>query len=300
MTKINYKQDNIETLMSALNRVASSLSGVADGFSSSLGNNETLTAGVDKIKSNVDIISQRASSTSSIVSKQNDSFIEGETKITSLYESIEIPTELGNVYSPYDDVESNVAVTKNDGKAVSDDVTSEQELDLKNNADGQETLYDLNDNRSSEKDFEDKYGEDKENLSDITNDNENKEKELDEYVDSEEIGLEDIKEDSNLDEKTLDEYKEQNKTQLNSIDSEETEKKELSDDYDSNKISLGAVSTNDTQAQSFSSSYDSIGQVSDDDDGEKHEPISDTIPNTTPDNDFVNSNMNDNKEEVDL
>ena len=231
MTKISFGQNIIENLVTSLNNSSNDFSGLNKNSFSSLGDNETLTSGINKIVNNINIIKERMSSASSIISRQSDSFTDGETQIVGMYKSISIPTELGNVYSPYDAEESSVSLSKKDGDGVSTDDTQKQELTLESKVDDQEQLYDLNDKSEKQVELIDEYSEKEAKLSDISNDKENNKKELNEYVESEEIQLEKMKKEANLVEKNLDDYKESSKEELKSIDSKETEKQEYDDNY---------------------------------------------------------------------
>ncbi len=118
MSKITVKQDNLEQIMAKLTKASTLLSDVTGNAFSSIKGNELLSSGINKISENMKIMGQRASNTSSIISKQQDSFMTGEVLVADVMNEIEIPTDLLNVYSPVPEEQSTVSLNKNDGESV--------------------------------------------------------------------------------------------------------------------------------------------------------------------------------------
>ncbi len=90
MTKIKYKQDNIDALMTKLNKISNSFSNLSNTFAP-MKNSSLIGEGMSAIANNTTALGDRASGNSYVVSGGKDSFTEGELKNEQLLESIEIP-----------------------------------------------------------------------------------------------------------------------------------------------------------------------------------------------------------------
>ena len=128
MAKIAYKQDNIELIMSKLNKVSGVLSGITTVGGSMAG--DSLFEGFNKIQKNMGVIGNRAMGCASVLGKGNDSFAQSEVYLESVIDSIELPTDLKNVYSPTEQTVVDTSLSKEDGKSVNDtDNTKEEQLE---------------------------------------------------------------------------------------------------------------------------------------------------------------------------
>lgn len=128
MAKIAYKQDNIELIMSKLNKVSGVLSGITTVGGSMAG--DSLFEGFNKIQKNMGVIGNRAMGCASVLGKGNDSFAQSEVYLESVIDSIELPTDLKNVYSPTEQTVVDTSLSKEDGKSINDtDNTKEEQLE---------------------------------------------------------------------------------------------------------------------------------------------------------------------------
>lgn len=171
MSVIKVVEDNVDLIMQRINQVTSAFEGIADGKLSSLAGLPLIGEGVQKIKKNVGTIKKRTGNTSRIIAKQKGSFINGELLITGMFDAIEIPTELNNVYSPTGEVSNNIQVDKNDGTSVNNGVASnETKIDFNDNFERENVTNIVNDSVIVEQ-FEDNYQGDNVNLTNISNNN---------------------------------------------------------------------------------------------------------------------------------
>ena len=153
MTKITFKQNDIEAIISILNKLSGILSGM--GSTASFGS-DSLFSGINKLQKNMTCIGDRASGCASVVGKGNDSFAQSEIYLESVIDKIELPTELKNVYSPTDKVEQNTVLYKEDGTSVN--ASDNTKLEKLNSIDGDLTkLSDITKADVKEAEFNDIY-----------------------------------------------------------------------------------------------------------------------------------------------
>ncbi len=132
MPVIKVNDDSISSIMQVLNKLSAELDGAITGNLGSLTSFPLIGDGIKKIQKNVRKMGSRAKNTSRIVAKQKDAFMSSELIITDMFNEIEIPTELNNVYSPVESEIRQVEIEKQDGASVNEgEAAQEKEVEIK-------------------------------------------------------------------------------------------------------------------------------------------------------------------------
>ncbi len=217
MSKIKYNQEYLKDLSLKLNQISTNLSSSVNN-SASLLDNDTLYGGIKKFNENMQIIGNRVRNTSSIVTRQGSSFEEGEIYIEKVFDSIEIPEELANIYSPLGIVSNEAHLDKKDGKAVNKSDIEEQVSMSDNYELTKEDLYELESSNQEVQELDDNYGESTVDLNNIATEKTATQEYEDSY-DTEKIALE-------------------------SIAIEEPKKQEFEDDYSEHRVRIFNINKN--------------------------------------------------------
>jgi hypothetical protein len=158
----------------------------------------------------------------------------GELLITGMFDAIEIPTELNNVYSPTGEVSNNIQVIKNDGMSVNNgSAANESKIDFVDNFE-RENITNIVKDQVLDKQFEDKYKENIVNLSNISNDNGIKLANFDDIKSVEYQKVDTVKTNSDVEQKELGtNYDQLTSAKIENINNNvNTEQKELGTNYD--------------------------------------------------------------------
>ena len=180
MVKINYNQDRVDMLNQKLNKLSAFFSDMSTKMepfakSSIIGEGASIIAG------NISTLETRADGNSRVIRNGQNLLSDSEILNEQLIDSIEIPSDLNNVYSPTNINTENVSVDKKDGRSVTEgEAVLEQSLELDKNIE-KERLENILENKK-----------------------EQEEKELTEFKDVKDLGLEEVGTEFETEEKELD------------------------------------------------------------------------------------------------
>lgn len=243
MTRIKVNPDCLDQLMGALNSAMATLDGAVGSFSS-LTNVPLIDVGATKIQNNVNAMSQRANSSSSLISTNKDSFMTAEVAIANMFDSIEVPINLENVDSSMFVETDGITVTKDDGTSVNNGgKIAEQNIDFRDEV-NKDNLVNITKGPLNTQKMEDRYNQKKVALSDITTGPISTQNYEDRYS-QETVNLSNITKDQ-LNNQIFDDRYTQEKVVLGNVSSgEQLNKQELRDSYDNTSfVSLNSVNSN--------------------------------------------------------
>lgn len=182
MTKIKVKQDSFDAIIQRLNKISATLGDSSSGAFSALAGNELLSGGISKLQNNVSMIGSRTGGTASVINKGRDSFSGSEAYLETVVDAIELPTDLKNVYTPYEETTQETTLNKNDGKSVNSDQNTKQEELKELNETDEKGLGDITKAEVKDEQLIDMFDRKLENLGDIEKAGGDIEQSLDEYT----------------------------------------------------------------------------------------------------------------------